>query len=341
MNFREWWDSPSGIVTVNRLLMAAMGLLLIGMSIAGIIMTLNESIIDVEWSFAFMAIYAYSGTVILLTTDRSPRFTIFLTGITYAVMNMVQQITLLQEDLIPTSILCLIMDFAMIISSILCLIGDRHSTLRLLGICMIDFATTFTAQMTVVLEINTTTFGYTTFWWMIVECTFLIVFMMLLLRPGIREESLKSRIRNGIAVINSMLVSEPSLYIDEKDVRAITGEDQSGWTSKDCDSPIKLEYTAEIHEGKRITYLTSYKWENEEAIRIGIAPKMPSRLYGNGFVMSAHSIEESEGERYLRLYGDDGYYLRILIKDADEEEPSEDSEDKDPLVYVEDKVLSG
>ena len=343
MNFKEWWNSPSGIVTVNRIIVIVMGLLLIALSVVGIVMTMNESIIDIEWSFVYMVFYAYSGTVIALTTDRSPRFSIFLAGITFAILNMVQQIVLLQQELMPTSILSLIMDFAMIVSSILCLIGDRHSALRLLGICLIHFATTFTAEMSVVLEINTSTFGDYTFLWMIFECTFLIVFMLLLLRPGIREESLKSKIRKGVAVVDSILVSEPSIYIDSKDVEAITGKDPSKWIRK-CDTgPIESEYTAEIREDRKVTYLTAYRWEGEDLIRICISPRLEWRSYGSGFALEGYSIEESDGCRYLRLYGDDGFYLKIPIKEVveDVEKPSEEKKDEDPISYVEDKVFSG
>ena len=61
-------------------------------------------------------------------------------------------------------------------------------------------------------------------------------------------------------------------------------------------------------------------------------------------MLRAHSVEELEGSRYLRLYGDDGFYLRILLRSdskMDQESPEEMNPDQDPVVYVGDKIMTG
>ena len=176
MKIREWWNSQEGIFLVNRIIMVVLGLFMIGMAIAGVLMTLREPVIDVEGGYLFMTLYAYSGVIIILSTKRSPRFIILLAGITFAAMNMVQQAAILTIGDFPVAWLFITMDFVMIMSSILCVLGDHYSAMRLLGIAAIDLLATYSVQMGEVVGL-THMYGYTTFWWMIVECVFLVVFM--------------------------------------------------------------------------------------------------------------------------------------------------------------------
>ena len=241
----------------NIALVALLGLFMIGMAIAGVIMSLREPLLDVEWSFVIMAFYAYSGVIVMLSADRSPRFAVFVAGMTFAVMNAVQQLVIItQIGTVPSAILSVIMDGGMVICSILCLTGDRHSSLRLLGISMIHFANVFTAQMLDVLEITDNMFGYTTFWWMIIECIFLVIFMIILMLPEVREESVKSRIKKGVTVVGSKLVSEPGVSVLTKDVDALTGKDMSGWISVGV-GPVESEYNTEIRDGNKNVRLTA------------------------------------------------------------------------------------
>ena len=344
MRTREWWDSPEGIVFVNRVIMVVLGLFMIGMAIAGVIMTLKEPLIDVEGGYIIMTVYAYAGVVIILSTNRSPRFIIFLAGVTFAVMNMIQQAAILTLGDVPAAWLFITMDFVMIMSCILCLLGDRYSALRILGIAAIQLVATYSAQMSDVLEITYHMYGYTTFWWMIVECLFLITYMFLLLRPGIRDDSVKSRIRRGIEIVDSMMISAPSAYIDAKCKDALTGKDRSEWAANEGDGPIESEYTTEVHDGRKVLRLISYRWKGEDEVRFTVLPDLKSRTYGRGFVLRAHSVEERDGISYLRLYGDEGFFLKILLLDSAEVEQAgseEHPEDVDPIVYVGDKIMTG
>ena len=341
MNLMKWLNSPAGIRKVNMILIVALGLFMIGMSIAGTIMTLEEPVIDVDWSFMLMTIYAFAGVIIVFSADRSPRVAIFVGGIAFAVVNIVMQmVIIIQIGSVPSAILSVIMDVAMIVSAILCMTGDRHSPIRLIGICAIHFATVFTAQMLEVLEI-TDMFGRTTFWWMIVQCIFLIVYIVLLLRPGIREETVKNRIRKGITVINAKMVAGPSASISARDVGALMGKDRSRWKDNADTDRIASEYTAAVHEQERTTYLVSYRWRDEDDIRIAVAPDIRYRPYGSGFVLRGHSVENADGVRYLRLYGDDGFYIRLLIEEGELDLVEEDQGFTEPVEYLKDKIITG
>lgn len=341
MKIIEWMKTPSGIKKVNMVLIAALGLMLIGMAIVGTIMSLDEPLIDVEWSYAIMPIYAYGGVIVLLCANRPPRIAIFVGGITFAVMNFIEQIVIItQIGNVPSAILSTIMDVVMFICSLLCLIGDRHSSVRLLWICVIHFATVFTAQMLDVLEI-TDMFDNTTFLWMTLSCIFLIMFILLLLRPGIREESVKSRIRKGIAVVGPKLVTGPSASISKKDVSALIGKNRSGWTDNVNAECVTSEYTTAVHEEDRTTYLISYIWKDEQDIRITVTSESVYRPYGSGFILRSYSIEKADGNRYLRLYGDDGFFIRLLIEQDEVESIDEDLEPDEPVQYIKDKILTG
>ena len=74
---------------------------------------------------------------------------------------------------------------------------------------------------------------------------------------------------------------------------------------------------------------------------MSIAPDIKYKLYGSGFVLRGHSIEEYGGVKYLRLYGDDGFFLRILIEEGDLRKPTEDDDYFEPVEYVGDKIITG
>ncbi len=52
--------------------------------------------------------------------------------------------------------------------------------------------------------------------------------------------------------------------------------------------------------------LISYIWDGEKDIRISFAPNIKYKPNGDGFVLRDYSIENSDGVRYLRLYGGGG-----------------------------------
>ena len=141
-----------------------------------------------------------------------------------------------------------------------------------------------------------------------------------------------------------MMPNRASVFIDEKDMPALIGTDRSGWVQKEDAGPIESECVTEVHDGNRMALLTSSKWRGEEDIRISIVPNINDRPYGYGFVLRAHSVEELEGSRYLRLYGDDGFYLKLLVRsdsEMEQESPEEMNPDQDPVVYVGDKIMTG
>ena len=85
------------------------------------------------------------------------------------------------------------------------------------------------------------------------------------------------------------------------------------------------EYTATVRDGDRTTFLLSYRWRDDDAIRMAVASDTKYRPYGSGFVLRGHSVENADDARYLRLYGDEGFFVRPLIEEGEiepiEEEP--------------------
>jgi len=261
-------------------------------------------------------------------------------GITFAVMNLIQQAMIIDHfGSIPTAILSTLMDFAMIISCILCLIGDTHSPYRLLGICAIHFANMFTAQMLDVIGLMDT-LGETTFWWTTLACLFIILYMFLLLRPGIREDTIKSRIKKGITVIDSSYVTGPSAAISDKDVAALLGEDRSAWTP-DVDMGRISEYRTAVHEDDKVSYLVTYVWDDEEKVRMTMASDTDYKPYGSGFVLVGHSFEDADGARYLRLYGEEGIFIKLLVVEGEIARESILKRFTDPIEYIKDKLTTG
>ena len=47
-------------------------------------------------------------------------------------------------------------------------------------------------------------------------------------------------------------------------------------------------------------------------------------------------------DKYLRIYGDDGFFVRLLIREFDKKDTeSDDVDDFDPIKYLEDKTITG
>ena len=48
-------------------------------------------------------------------------------------------------------------------------------------------------------------------------------------------------------------------------------------------------------------------------------------------------------DKYLRICGDDGFFVRLLVKEFDRKntESEEDWDDFDPIKYLEDKTITG
>ncbi len=70
-----------------------------------------------------------------------------------------------------------------------------------------------------------------------------------------------------------------------------------------------------------------------------IAPEIKHRLFGSGFVLRGYPMEDAGDKRYLRMYGDDGFFIRMLIADYFEPVPGEDIEE--PVEYLKDKIITG
>ena len=160
----------------------------------------------------------------------------------------------------------------------------------------------------------------------------------ILMLPEVREESVKSRIRKGVTVVGSKLVSEPGVSVLAKDVDALTGKDLSGWISVGV-GPVESEYNTLIRDGNKDVRLTACRWKGEDVIRIFIAPEIKHRLFGSGFVLRGYSIEDDGDKRYLRMYGDDGFFVRMLI--ADYIAPVSEEGFEEPVEYLKDKMITG
>ena len=102
---------------------------------------------------------------------------------------------------------------------------------------------------------------------------------------------------------------------------------------------IESEYTATVRDGNRVVFLTACRWKGSDEIRISITPDIMHRPYGSGFVLTGHSMEDIEDRRYLRLYGEDGFFIRLVIEDYIAPVPEEPIEE--PIEYIKDKIITG
>ena len=313
MNPMSWLRDASHMSKINKALVVLLGIISIAVGVTGV----YAGVTDPEFadlSYLMYALFVVSGIVLMRSTARTHIFIIFVAGVTYGFVDLSTIVPDLLTELDPISIMKAFADLTIVFSSIHCMLGDRHCSIRVFVLCGIDL-TMLVAAMAALLLLNDKEGGFnSTIPCIVASIAYIVVFMTFLIRPGVRDDFTKRRLKKGMVVVESMLSTSPSAYIHRKDVDAIVGKDMSSWHTYD-EGPIEMEHQAVIYDGARDFIFTSYKWRGEDFIRISIEQKLKAQFFGRGFVLIGSSLEESDGRDYLRIYGDDGIFIRLLVSD--------------------------
>lgn len=265
--------------------------------------------------------YIVPTILLIFYINRPPRFAILIITVCIPILEIGTLIPELLET--PGMAILFFMDAVMMVSGIHCFIGDDHSATRLIyvsiTIMVLNLAASFMILLMAIiaLEIDMMLLAV----YNLSSVFIYLLFTLFLIQRDVREERMSSKLRGGLEATEALLSSGPGAYIYRDEVYPLLGMDKSGWYVTGPSCPIESVYTATVHDGKRSLLLTSKKWRGENNIRISVDEDLKTHPYGTGFLLTYHSFEQANEGLYLRLYGEDGFFMRIRIKDKPKVQP--------------------
>ena len=303
--------------TVSKLLVLIQIMLLFAAGVCSLaIVIINEG--DVAATVVADVMLLVLGLIMLGLINKPARHVILVFTLGYALIDFCTLLTLVLQGQTAATLARAIFDILVVSSAIHYFIGDRHSINQL----TLVFAMFLVVQIVSILIAASTAMllGRSFFKLvpMILEGLAILVFIFLLLRPGIREGTLGKFLNTSLLAVESLFSSSPEACIRREDVNGVLGIDRSNWTAGEADGPIDSLHIARIYDKKREFLITSKIWKGEDKIRISIEQDLKSKTFGDSFILKGH-VEETDGEdTYLRIYRDDGFFLRILIMEPND-----------------------
>ena len=260
------------------------------------------------------------GLILLAIIKKPARHIILVFTLGYSLIDFCVLVVLVLQGETVATLARAIFDVLAVFAAIHYFIGDHHSINQL----SLVFAMFFVVQLIniAIIAVTVVLLGKSTFVLVppILEGLVLLVFIILIMRPSIREGSLGKIMNANLLAVESLFSDSPKACIRREDIDGILGIDRTKWVPAEADGPIDSLHVARIYDKKREFLITSKVWKGEDEIRISIEQDLKSKTFGKSFVLKGH-VEEVDGENtYLRIYGNEGFFLRIRIL-----EPTDDS----------------
>ena len=259
------------------------------------------------------------GTLFFLYLKRNVRTVILVYALYESITGISSMLVELYTDTAgntPMAITMLFMYLLLLSGGIHCYIGDRHSATRLffidLIILLIDLILKIPELIT--LPLMQTIIG-------ILDMLEVFTFIILLIQPGVREELITRRMKRGMVAVESIMSSSSETCIYREDIPALVGIDRSNWMVCGPDSPYESFGIVKVHDPPKEFLFCSRIWKGEDFIRIGIDQELNTDAYGWSFPLRKHFVEETPDGLYLRLYGDDGFFMKIRVVEAPDRPP--------------------
>lgn len=269
-----------------------------------------------SWEYIIDVPLFIPAVCMLMWQDKPVRYTLMIFPVTMGFIGLANSVQALSGDLSAISITGLIIFSSLLymFSGIHAFLGDRHSASRLFyvsvglgGLYLLPVAITMlmgTGDDEVPLSLQgdlLTVFSF-------------LLFALFLLQPGVRDETMKRKMKIGMAGVEAMLSVSTDAFVPRDDVPAMLGEDMESWTYED-DGPVECYRKTIMYDGKREFIITSQRWRGGSEISISVDQRLITSSYGKAFVLKGSSREEIDGEEYVRIYGADGTFMRIRLGD--------------------------
>jgi len=238
-------------------------------------------------------------------------FTVFqsVTGLIDACADALE----IQTEGLAIIIVMIFMDCMLLFSGIHCYLGDRHSASRLFFINLILLVLCIFSLLPTFIVANGPSVSILLI--SIADILTIVIFMILLVQPGVREELIGRRMKRDLVIVESIMTSSSDVYIYVDDVPTLLGLDRSKWYDCSPDSPYACFGVVRVHDPPKEFLFYSRIWKGENFIRMGVDQDLQTDSYGWSFPLRAHTIEQTPEGPYVRLYGDNGFYMRIRMKE--------------------------
>ena len=121
-----------------------------------------------------------------------------------------------------------------------------------------------------------------------------------------------------MGTVSSLLTTSSGALVYRDEADALTGEDRSSWS--EAEGGRILTHTSYIPDENKRFELASEIWDGDGIVRMSVRQLGASQYMATSFVLRGHSVEDCGGAQYLRLYGEGGFFIRLLTADRPETE---------------------
>jgi len=274
-----------------------------------------------QWEEVMIVPYGVACVVIISVINKGPKVALLIVGICICILDSLSVIdNYLEYGFAIVYMLQVLLDVLILITCLNYYFGYQHGSVRMvvysvlamgniLCIGVLEITKTIMSDPDIVFDDCVPQIISYAAW----ESTYLF-FIILLLHPTIHEAGIGKRIRAGMVAVESEISIGPEAYILQSEVDALVGLDESKWTVFE-DGPIEREFSATMVDGKRVYTLISRRWRGEDSIRISLFNDTGTLSYGRGFRMTYHIMGTTSFGPMIRIYGEEGYFIQIFVKD--------------------------
>lgn len=266
------------------------------------------------WVYITDVVLFIPAVCMLMWQDKPVRYTLMIFPVTMGLIGLLNSIEALSDDLSSLSIMGLIIfaSLMFIFSGIHAFMGDRHSASVLFYISVgLGALYLLPTAISLILGADVSEVPLSLEGDLMTVLSFFL-FAIFLLQPGVRDETMKRKMKIGMAGVEAMLSVSSDAFVSRDDVPAMLGEDMGSWTYED-DGPVECYRKTIMYDDKREFIITSRRWRGGSEISISVDQRMVTSSYGKAFVLKGSSREEVDGEEFIRIYGADGTFMRIRL----------------------------
>lgn len=261
-----------------------------------------------------------AGFILLKVMKDQANMVVLVSGIIIASVGIIELLITEEEISITLLVLAIGFDLLLIISSMSYYAGNRHNAWRLMVLTAVSvsiyFLNIFASWIMEEVSLFDSLASHIEDVEAMIVCVIFIVYLSL---PGVKEDSVRIKMRTGADAMQAVSVSSPYVYITGQSLRSMIGEDRTAWTTFE-DGPISAEGRSEIWDGKVKYECTSRIWSDEDVIRVSMDRMAKTSTYGYGFDICSVAYTEEELGKFVHLFGRDGKFVKLkVVEDAEKE----------------------
>lgn len=151
-----------------------------------------------------------------------------------------------------------------------------------------------------------------------VDAALVAMMVVLLNMKSSRHATSMTRLRRSIQSIESADAVPGGMYMLKGDMLEVLDPERAAWTPSDIDGA-ESEIQVTLYSNSLKIRLVFRKWEGEDDPTVSVLPDSDGvQLYQHIVFSVRHVASGSAGEglEAVRLYGDDGMFIDVLVRDA-------------------------